>query len=203
MLHSSFSSDGCWLRYDGAYYVAFLACGFENGFSVFQCHPFKKLYSRSSLTCGYFIIAFQKGGIGLIELLDHSNIVAMVGGGKKPLFSPNTVPFLVYSHFKVMLWDDAKARFVGEVNVNMKVLSICIDTKRFVCFLSLIFSLVVATIQKIYVFDLSTLTKQQEYSTYENEYGLVAINKKVMVIPDKGRGALRILVYSSSSIYLL
>lgn len=73
----------------------------------------------------------------------------------------------------------------------------------FVCFLSLIFSLVVATIQKIYVFDLSTLTKQQEYSTYENEYGLVAINKKVMVIPDKGRGALRILVYSSSSIYLL
>ena len=61
----------------------------------------------------------------------------------------------------------------------------------FVCFLSLIFSLVVATIQKIYVFDLSTLTKQQEYSTYENEYGLVAI------------GALRILVYSSSSIYLL
>lgn len=103
---------------------------------MFQCHPFKKLYSRSSLTCGYFIIAFQKGGIGLIELLDHSNIVAMVGGGKKPLFSPNTVPFLVYSHFKVMLWDDAKARFVGEVNVNMKVLSICIDTKRF-CVLSL------------------------------------------------------------------
>ena len=61
------------------------------------------------------------------------------------------------------------------------------------CFLFLKFSLVVATIQKIYVFDLSTLTKQQEYSTYENEYGLVAINKKVMVIPDKGRGALRIL----------
>ena len=33
-----------------------------------------------------------------------------------------------------MIWDDAKARFVGEVNVNMKVLSICIDTKRFCVF---------------------------------------------------------------------
>ena len=84
-----------------------------------------------------------------------------------------------------MIWDDAKARFVGEVNVNMKVLSICIDTKRF-C-----------------VFSLSTLTKQQEYSTYENEYGLVAINKKVMVIPDKGRGALRILVSLRLSIHIL
>ena len=62
--------------------------------------------------------------------------------------------------------------------------------------LSLLSSLVIATIQKIYVFDLSTLVKEQEYSTYENEYGLVAINKKVMVIPDKERGALRILVSS-------
>ena len=73
----------------------------------------------------------------------------------------------------------------------------------FVCFLSLKFSLIVATIQKIYVFDLSTLIKQQEYSTYENEYGLVAINKKVMVIPDKGRGALRILVSLRLSIHIL
>lgn len=63
--------------------------------------------------------------------------------------------------------------------------------------LSLRGSLIVATIQKIYVFDLGTLKKQQEYSTYENEYGLVAINSKVIVIPDKDRGALRILVLSS------
>ena len=45
------------------------------------------------------MVAFQKGGIGLIELLDHSNIVAMVGGGKKPLFSPNTVRLLFYAYF--------------------------------------------------------------------------------------------------------
>lgn len=83
------------------------------------------------------MIAFEKGGIGLIELLDHSNIVAMVGGGKKPLFSPNTVSSSLYAHLKVMIWDDAKSRFVGEVDVNMKVLSICIDQKRFCSFLSL------------------------------------------------------------------
>lgn len=141
MLHSSFSPDGCCLEHVGTWYVAFLACGFENGFSVYRCHPFKKLYSRSSLARGSFIVAFQKGGIGLIELLDHSNIVAMVGGGKKPLFSPNTVSSSHSAHCEVMIWDDAKARFVGEIDVNMKVLSVCIDSKRFrvccLCYLAL------------------------------------------------------------------
>ena len=33
----------------------------------------------------------RQGGIGIIQLLDESNIIAVVGGGSKPLFSPNSV----------------------------------------------------------------------------------------------------------------
>ena len=161
MLCSSFTADG-----------VYLACGFENGFAVYQCHPFRKLFSRT----------FQKGGIGLVEILGHSNILAMVGGGKQPLFSPNTV----------MIWDDAKARFVGEINVNTKVLHVCITSK----------TLVVVTIQKTYIYELCSLRKQQEYLTAENEYGLVAINSKAIVIPGKDRGALRILSDNSGLLHL-
>ena len=41
------------------------------------------------------IIGFWSGGVGIIELLDKSNIVVIVGGGKNPLHSPNAVLVIV------------------------------------------------------------------------------------------------------------
>ena len=43
-------------------------------------------------------IEFLSGGIGIIELLDKSNLVAIVGGGTKPFYSPNSV-FLYFLYY--------------------------------------------------------------------------------------------------------
>ena len=57
-------------------------------------------------------------------------------------------------------------------------------------------SIIVVSISGVYVYDLHTLKKVQEYSTYENTYGLVSVNDKVFIIPGREKGSLRIIVIS-------
>ncbi|KAK8823565.1 hypothetical protein WA577_002484 [Blastocystis sp. JDR] len=161
MLCASFNHNG-----------SYLACGFDNGFAVYQCNPFQRLFSRRFLT----------GGIGIIQLLDESNIIAVVGGGSKPLFSPNSV----------LIWNDKVARFVAELRVHTKVSSIRVTNKL----------IIVVTITHVYIFDLRTLKKIQEYPTYENSYGVVAANSKVFVISGNEKGSLRIISESSGVLHL-
>lgn len=49
-----------------------------------------------------------EGGIGIIEMLYKSNLMALVGGGPNPKFPKN----------KVIIWDDYESKVVGEVTFN-------------------------------------------------------------------------------------
>ena len=57
-------------------------------------------------------------------------------------------------------------------------------------------SIIIVSISGVYVYDLHTLKKVQEYSTYENTHGLVSVNDKVFIIPGREKGSLRIIVIS-------
>lgn len=68
---------------------------------------------------------------------------------------------------------------------------------RMICILFLLFnSIIIVSISSVFVYDLHTLKKVQEYSTYENTYGLVSVNDKAFVIPGREKGSLRIIVLS-------
>ena len=58
------------------------------------------------------------GGIGIIEILNKSNIIALVGGGSKPKFPKN----------KVIIWDDLQSKVISEVKFTSDVLAIRINT---------------------------------------------------------------------------
>lgn len=66
------------------------------------------------------ITEYDEGGIGLIELLDRSNIIALVGGGQKARFAPN----------KVMLWDNKASKYVAELEFRSSVLGLRMSADR-------------------------------------------------------------------------
>ena len=131
----------------------------------------------------YSYIAFFTGGFGIVEIVDDSNLLLVVGGGKRPFMSPN----------KVILWDDAKARFVGELEVASKILNVR-ATKSEYSHDRLFTSFVVVTINNVYVYNRETLRLTAEYSTGENPLGIVATNKRCIVFPDQDRGSITVIV---------
>jgi hypothetical protein len=79
--------------------------GTEIGFRIYSTFPFKNVSYKQF-----------EGGIQIVEMLNRTNILALVGSGANPLYMPN----------KIILWDDnlnkiiTELRFVVPVN-NIKL----------------------------------------------------------------------------------
>lgn len=98
------------------------AVGLENGYRVYSVDSLRELHRQGNWHICYYniTIEYDEGGIGLIELLDRSNIIALVGGGQKPRFAPN----------KVMLWDNKASKYVAELEFRSPVLGLRMSTER-------------------------------------------------------------------------
>jgi hypothetical protein len=86
------------------------AVGTERGFKIYNSYPFKDNFERGNLNFNKVL----DGGIGIVEMLNRCNIIALVGGGKNPKYPLN----------KVIIWDDHQIKVISELRFSSNVKSV-------------------------------------------------------------------------------
>ena len=139
------------------------ALGTENGFCIYNTIPFKDSFIRD-----------MKGGIGIIEMLNRSNILALVGGGKNPKYAKN----------KLIIWDDHRAKVISELRFNSEVKNVKLTRQHIyvVCALA------------IYEFDFMTFKNTQTFQSPDNHKGLfsIAVSSNIIAYPGNTCGSIAI-----------
>jgi WD40 repeat protein len=148
------------------------AIGTEKGFRIYNSYPFKDNFKRN-----------LQGGIGIIEMLDRCNILALVGGGKNPKYAPN----------KVILWDDAQEKVISELRFTSYIKNIKLKRNKI---------FIVCQI-KIYVFTFENFTNIDTITTHDNPKGIIGIsqsgNNNIIAYPDPKSGSVTIKNYDNQA----
>ena len=121
------------------------------------------------------------GGIGKIEMIKDSNILALVGGGKNPKFSLN----------KIIIWDDSKIKVISELRFNSNVLKVKAKMDRIIGVCE----------RKIYIFNISTLALVDMFDTFENSNGIISLSSgdmiSVLAFPYDEKGKVKLVNFNS------
>ena len=153
-----------------------LTCGTQNGFSIFTCFPFSENINRE-----------LGGGIKQVEILNRTNLIALIGGGSNPKYPEN----------KVMIWDDKQKSCIAELSFRSIVKSVKLCKEYIVVVLE----------YKVYLYQLPALKLVDGFETAKNDAGLtdLKVGKNDVVMANLGLqiGTVRIdFINKKSHIYI-
>ena len=148
-----------------------ISIGTETGFKIINVCPFLDLYYRD-----------MKGGIGIVEMLYNTNLLALVGGGKNPVHPPNVL----------VLWDEKQGKEIGEIKLKNKIINVKLKENK----------IYIVTKEKIFLFDFN-LNLIDAFES-KNPLGLISLCYKedIVAFPDKKiEGNIRIKNYDKKMNY--
>lgn len=141
------------------------AIGTQKGFRIYNTSPFKENIERRT----YHFTLELEGGIGIVEMLYKTNIIALVGGGSNPKYTLN----------KVILWDDNQMKAITELRVTSYIRNVKLKKDKYYCNKNRIF---VVCEQKIYVLKFVNLQNIDTIETYNNVKGNISsINEESLL----------------------
>ena len=151
-------------NYDSSYF----SIGTDFGFEVYQTNPMKLLISKTF-----------NGGIGIVKILDKTNIFCLVGGGKNPCFSPNTL----------LVWDDKKDEIINEYRCDSFIINCCI--KKNLIFIICSDNIILLKTQNLDLYEI--------IDTINNPKGIFSVCNEpqnyILAYPDNNKGNIIIKFY--------
>ena len=149
--------------------------GTERGFIIYKSSPLNDYYIRD-----------LKGGIGHIAMFNNSNLIGLVGGGKRPFSSLN----------KLVIWNDATSKVIMEITVDFKIKNIKVKNSL----------IAIIGKKKIKIYYYNSLEDIMEYRdidtilTTDNKNGIFTMNldpkKHIIAYLTKNIGEIVIKTYS-------
>ncbi|XP_063723920.1 WD repeat domain phosphoinositide-interacting protein 4-like [Symsagittifera roscoffensis] len=150
------------------------ACCTASGVQVFNTDPLQEKRKISEL-----------GTCSLVQMMGRSNFIAIVAGGKSPIFDDSTVA----------LWDDAKSKIVTQLKFNEPVLNVKLKASL----------IVVVVPTRIHIFQfLPEIQKLASIETKENLAGICDMclepGKDLLLFPAHRVGSIQILSVSAAAL---
>ena len=130
------------------YNASYFMLGTDVGFQVHQSYPIALKFSR-----------VLNGGIGLVQILNKSNIFCLVGGGESPKYAPN----------KLLIWDDKKGKEIYEFRFSSFVSNCFIKRKYIFAFCK----------ESINIINMKTMKIIKEIAIKNNPEGIGTISSDI------------------------
>jgi WD repeat-containing protein 45 len=123
-----------------------------NGFFVYNCDPFRERFSRTNE---------EINNLNIIALLYRTNIVCFVGNGQGK-YKPNVL----------IIWDDYQNKCMAELEFKENITAVKMRRD----------TILVATLNKIYIYNFADLKLLHMIETLTNESGLIDLSRETMNI---------------------
>ncbi|KAJ1915888.1 autophagy protein [Mycoemilia scoparia] len=121
-----------------------VSVGTANGYRIYNCDPFGKCYTK------------QDGGIGIVEMLFCTSLVALVGSGSQAALSPR----------RLQITNTKRQSIICELTFPTTILSVKLNRRRLVVLLE----------EQIYVYDISNMKLHHTIETAPNPSAIFAMS---------------------------
>lgn len=124
-----------------------ISIGTDRGYKIFNCEPFGKCYSRLD------------GGIGIVEMLFCTSLIAIVGLGDQPSMTPRRLKII----------NTKRHSTICELTFPTSILSVKLNKSRLVVLLE----------EQIYIYDINNMRLLHTIETSPNPNGLCALSPTI------------------------
>ncbi|KAI9225342.1 MAG: WD40-repeat-containing domain protein [Piptocephalis tieghemiana] len=121
-----------------------ISIGTKYGYKIYNCDPFSKCYSK------------MNGGMGVVEMLFCTSLVALVGAGEQSNFSPR----------RLQIINTKRQSTICELTFPTTVLAVKLNRRRLVVLLE----------EQIYVYDISNMKLVHTIETSPNTNAVIALS---------------------------
>ncbi|KAJ1735166.1 autophagy protein [Coemansia biformis] len=136
--------DLLFINFNQDYRQVCLSVGTKGGYKIYNCEPFGKCYARS------------EGGIGIVEMLFCTSLVALVGSGDQPSLSPR----------RLQIINTKRQSIICELTFPTTILAVKLNRRRLIAVLE----------EHIYVYDISNMKLLHTIETPPNPSAICAMS---------------------------